>query len=49
MATATNQEQLFLELINRARLDPVAEAARQGIDLNQVFRRAPSPSRKNNL
>jgi Ca2+-binding RTX toxin-like protein len=35
MATPTNQEQLFLELINRARLDPAAEAARQGIDLNQ--------------
>ena len=27
-------EQLMLELINRARLDPLAEAARQGIDLN---------------
>lgn len=35
MATPTNQEQLFLELINRARLDPTAEAARQGIDLNK--------------
>ena len=35
MATPTNQEQLFLELINRARLDPAAEAARQGIDLNK--------------
>lgn len=28
-------EQYQLELINRARLDPLAEAARQGIDLNQ--------------
>ena len=30
----TVQEQLMLELVNRARLDPVAEAARLGIDLN---------------
>lgn len=30
----TANEQLFLELVNRARLDPRAEAARQGIDLN---------------
>lgn len=29
------REQLLLELINRARLDPPAEAARQGISLNQ--------------
>lgn len=28
-------EQFMLELINRARLDPLGEAARQGIDLNQ--------------
>lgn len=28
-------EQYMLELINRARLDPLGEAARQGIDLNQ--------------
>jgi serralysin len=28
-------EQLFLELVNRARLDPLAEAARQRIDLNE--------------
>ena len=35
MAEATAQEQLFLELINRARLDPAGEAARFGIDLNQ--------------
>ena len=34
MATPTAQEQLFLELINRARLDPTAEAQRHGIDLN---------------
>ncbi|GGE18787.1 Hemolysin-type calcium-binding repeat-containing protein [Gemmobacter megaterium] len=27
-------EQLFLELVNRARLDPQAEATRQGVDLN---------------
>lgn len=26
------REQLFLELVNRARLDPLAEAARQGLD-----------------
>jgi Ca2+-binding RTX toxin-like protein len=35
MAIPTAQEQLILELINRARLDPLAEAARLGIDLNQ--------------
>ena len=34
MAEPTAQEQLFLELINRARLDPAGEAARYGIDLN---------------
>lgn len=28
-------EQFMLELINRSRLDPLGEAARQGIDLNQ--------------
>lgn len=31
----TANEQLLLELINRARLDPLGEAARYGIDLNQ--------------
>ena len=35
MAANTAQEQLMLELINRARMDPVGEAARQGISLNQ--------------
>lgn len=30
----TNQEQLLVELVNRARGNPVAEAARFGIDLN---------------
>lgn len=35
MAQATAYEQLMLELINRARLDPAAEAARLGISLNQ--------------
>lgn len=30
-------EQLMVELINRARLDPTAEAARLGIDLNDGF------------
>ena len=35
MAANTAQEQLMLELINRARMDPAAEAARQGISLNQ--------------
>ncbi len=34
MAAPTDQEQLFLELINRARLDPLGEAQRYGIDLN---------------
>ena len=32
---ATAIEQMILELINRARLDPAAEAARDGIDLNE--------------
>ena len=35
MAQPTAQEQLMLELVNRARLDPAAEAARLGISLNQ--------------
>lgn len=34
MATFTIYEQLLLELMNRARLDPAGEAARLGIDLN---------------
>lgn len=33
--TMTANEQYFLELVNRARLDPLAEAARFGVDLNQ--------------
>jgi serralysin len=32
--TLTAAEQLFLELVNRARLDPLAESARLGVDLN---------------
>lgn len=35
MAQPTAFEQYILELINRARADPAAEAARLGIDLNQ--------------
>ena len=35
MAANSAQEQLMLELINRARMNPAAEAARQGITLNQ--------------
>lgn len=35
MTAGSPQEQLMLELINRARMDPLAEAARLGIDLNQ--------------
>ncbi|MEZ5925707.1 MAG: CAP domain-containing protein [Hyphomicrobiaceae bacterium] len=35
MAAFSAREQLMLELINRARLNPNAEAARQGITLNQ--------------
>ncbi len=35
MATPTAQEQYMLELVNRARANPNAEAARQGIALNQ--------------
>ncbi len=34
MATPTAREQYIVELINRARSDPAAEAARQGIGLN---------------
>jgi Ca2+-binding RTX toxin-like protein len=35
MAALSTYEQYLLELINRARLDPLGEAARLGIDLNQ--------------
>ena len=35
MSEATAREQLLLELINRARLDPAGEARRYGIDLNK--------------
>ena len=35
MAQPTAQEVLMLELVNRARLDPAAEAVRFGIDLNE--------------
>ena len=35
MSEATAREQLLLELINRARLDPAGEAKRYGIDLNK--------------
>jgi hypothetical protein len=34
-AAISGYEQYFLELINRARIDPVAEASRLGIDLNE--------------
>ena len=34
MAQPTASEQLMLELVNRARLDPAAEAARTGVGLN---------------
>ncbi len=34
MADATAREQLILEMINRARMDPEGEAARYGISLN---------------
>ena len=34
MILPTAQEQLFLELVNRARMDPLADAARFGSDLN---------------
>ncbi len=33
--THSVSEQLMIELINRARMDPLAEAARQGIALDQ--------------
>jgi Ca2+-binding RTX toxin-like protein len=35
MAEFTAWEQLFLELVNRARMNPAGEAARFGIDLNE--------------
>ncbi len=35
MAALTANEQFMLELVNRARMDPTAEAKRLGIDLNQ--------------
>jgi Ca2+-binding RTX toxin-like protein len=35
MSTPSAHEQLILELVNRARLNPLAEAKRLGIDLNQ--------------
>ena len=35
MAELTAREQLMLEMVNRARLDPLAEAGRLGIALNQ--------------
>ncbi|MFN0220044.1 MAG: CAP domain-containing protein [Hyphomicrobium sp.] len=35
MAAYTAYEQLLLELVNRARMDPLGEAARNGISLNQ--------------
>jgi Ca2+-binding RTX toxin-like protein len=35
MANCSVQEQLMLELVNRARMDPVGEAKRYGISLNQ--------------
>lgn len=35
MSNASANEQLMLELVNRARLDPAGEAARFGISLNQ--------------
>ncbi len=37
MTKLAQEEQLLLEMINRARLDPAAEAARLGIDLNQYI------------
>src|SRR5689334_571079 len=35
MTETTAVDQYLVEMINRARLDPAAEAARLGIDLNQ--------------
>src|SRR5262245_38827407 len=37
MTQLSAPEQLLLELINRARMDPNAEAARYGIDLNHLL------------
>ncbi len=54
-STFTPEEQLMLELVNRARADPAAEATRQGIDLNQglapgtISTAAKQPLAPNNL
>ena len=37
MTTFTPEEQLQLEMINRARLDPTTEATNNGITLNQFI------------
>jgi Ca2+-binding RTX toxin-like protein len=39
MANMTANEQLMLELVNRARMDPLGEAKRMGIDLNEGIAR----------
>lgn len=38
MSDPTAREQLILELINRARMDPLGEARRYNIDLNEGLR-----------
>ena len=37
MTTMTAYGQMLLEMTNRARLDPTAEAARLGVGLNQYI------------
>jgi hypothetical protein len=49
MILPTAQEQLFLELVNRARMDPLGEAARFGCDLNAGLGRANRHPRASSL
>src|SRR5437762_11307274 len=44
MTTFTAQEQMLLEMANRARLDPTSEATRDGITLNKDIDTATSGS-----
>lgn len=44
MANMTATEQLMLELVNRARMDPLGEAKRMGIGLNDGLKGAPISS-----
>ena len=47
MSEPTALDQYLIELINRARMDPTAEAARLGIDLNQGLSQGQITRRRN--